>query len=619
LERVFEDRLVKGMRLLKFRVWFLFLLQAPWLLTAFSPVWAARIDPTCKALVSRFHTRFTFDSFSEKFLDLKNPVTPQDVLRSWVSSIVPKSLQDARFVEVLNAEGAWASQGWSLKIRIYEDVFEGKARKLFGIVLEHPDREYLEHRLWAVDAVITEVEGRKTSFNVKLRTKESIDQPMREPNFSIPSFVPQLIEIGDAKTGFLPLRSSYLSVDSKRVDRFLSALTDPHRQLPIIFISKTSENEWLIDPDAVAKRFQGRAVVLVEALHDEDRPFVLTHYLRGRMASELLTYGGAIRVYRPGVRLESSSDRIRHPYLAPSNIHNLSTLAILNHLESQITRVGVLRSALEVETVEDIERIQREVILADFDRRDPQQIDELVKSREALLDENQVLRAEIAGLERKLDGSDAVLDELQQEQTATNATILQLEEALAKARRVIEELTQAKIESSKESSKTENLEKPEEFLEFLNRMAVKFSERLIFSINAQTTGSHRFQDLSDCRDLPVLEKILLALNKHLWPILSRSTEKKFSGVPAQFFRDQSGFDLTFRESQLTRDLSDFESTRGIRHEGKDYLGEAHVKARLASGFIRVHFAYDEKKQKIVITHIVDHLPVYSSSKSGKRR
>ncbi len=84
-------------------------------------------------------------------------------------------------------------------------------------------------------------------------------------------------------------------------------------ELSIIFVSKTRQNEWLVSPAELAKRFLGRAIVTAEVLNNETGSFVLVAHCKAKMPKELLAFGGAIRIYRPRVKTQSIADRSRHP------------------------------------------------------------------------------------------------------------------------------------------------------------------------------------------------------------------------------------------------------------------------------------------------------------------
>ncbi|MGA0164651.1 MAG: hypothetical protein ACO3LE_10490 [Bdellovibrionota bacterium] len=66
-------------------------------------------------------------------------------------------------------------------------------------------------------------------------------------------------------------------------------------------------------------------------------------------------------------------------------------------------------------------------------------------------------------------------------------------------------------------------------------------------------------------------------------------------------------------------MSNFSATRNVTHNAKVYVGEAHLKWNKGRDFIRIHFQHDQELKKIILTHIVDHLPVSTSKKSGGRR
>lgn len=574
---------------------------------------AALIDSSCKSAFVRFQTRFSFENFKEKFKNLSSAVSERDLLRNWLTVKVPSSLQDAKFFEVLNSEGLWERDGWSLQILLYEDQVDGKTRELYGFQLEHPDRDYLEHRRWVVDAVLTELEGRDTNFSIKLRSIETIDEVMKRPQFTVPSFVAQLIKLGNASSGFLPLHTDYLSLSPKKIDRFIEALEDPDRELPIIYVSKTTHNEWLISPTELSKRFLGRAIVMVESLNDETQRFNLVDHLKEKMPKELLAFGGAIRIYRPRVKVEKADDRVRHPFIAPDVISSLPSREVMNLLEAQLSRAGSSFNPDRIESVGDIENLKRESLLADFDENNPQQVAELLAKNESLQQQNQAILAENSGLRKELEGADNVLDELQEEHLAV---VSDLRRELDELKALISQQWRGERLSDSSSSVSE-IAPAISLGESLESLEAKLSDRVIFSSNAHTTALRNFENREDL--IPVIKKIIQALSDHLWPILFPDLREPLRGTPSEIFKRESGFEIAFKESQQTRNMSNFESSRLVTHNSTSYLGEAHVKWRKGSDFIRIHFDHDPDLRKIIITHIVDHLPISSSSKNGKRR
>lgn len=583
---------------------------------------AARLDLTCKSAFIRFQTRFEFEGFAGKFKNISKPISEKDILRDWLTAKIPSSLQDAKFFEVLNSEGTWEAEGWLLQILQYEYLVDGKSRKLFGVKLQHPDRDYAEHRHWVVDAVLSEIEEGKPSFSIKLRTIESIDQIMKKPQFSVPAFVSQLIQLGEASSGFLPLHYDYLEVSRAKIDRFIEALEDPQRELPIIFVSKTLQNEWLVSPSELSKRFVGRAIVMAEALNNETGSFVLVDQLKEKMPKELLAFGGAIRIYRPRVKTQSIEDRSRHPYVTPETIAARSSWELLNILEAQLERSGVTFVPNAIEKIEDIENLRRNLLLSTLDQTDPKKIEELSANYKSLQDENQGLLAEIAGQKKQMEGVDAVLEELQEEHSAETAKLK--EEHSAETARLKSEIEALRIkirqaQAGKADEFRFEVDSPQSLRAMLEKLEASLSDRIEFSRNAHTSALRHFEKREDL--IPEIAKLIRAMNDHLWPILfSDPNGPVVRGTPTEIFRRASGgLEISFRESQLTRNMQNFSATRNVTHNSNLYVGEAHVKWRKGKDFIRVHFDHDPKLKKIILTHIVDHLPVSTSKKSGGRR
>ncbi|MGA0164650.1 MAG: hypothetical protein ACO3LE_10485, partial [Bdellovibrionota bacterium] len=111
-----------------------------------------------------------------------------------------------------------------------------------------------------------------------------------------------------------------------------------------------------------------------------------------------------------------------------------------------------------------------------------------------------------------------------------DARILKQEAELEKLRAVIR-LVQA--------GKTENLgieaDSPQSLGEMLEQLEASLSDRIEFSSNAHTSALRYFERREDL--IPVIAKLIRAMNDHLWPILFPDPNGPvLRGTPAEIFR-----------------------------------------------------------------------------------
>lgn len=103
-------------------------------------------------------------------------------------------------------------------------------------------------------------------------------------------------------------------VAGSAVDGWLAhVLLDRDRKFPVVIVS-TGPDGVLVDPHAVAQKLVGTAAII--HLPDQAASWALRNALEVRgLSAELGCYGGAVRLYRPGLRQDA--DLLQHPLVLP--------------------------------------------------------------------------------------------------------------------------------------------------------------------------------------------------------------------------------------------------------------------------------------------------------------
>lgn len=139
------------------------------------------------------------------------------------------------------------------------------------------------------------------------------------------------------------------------------------------------------------------------------------------------------------------------------------------------------------------------------------------------------------------------------------------------------------------------------------REAIRFFPRLDIAPQALETAD----EYGDCKCHPEAWEILVHLNDVLHVLKFERGEKDLEGA----FRAKTGFSLAMSEGKMTKDDAKLMRLRKLIHNGKEFDISPHVKhGNQEPKLVRVHFAFDEERKKIVIGHIGRHIPNYTSKK-----
>ena len=146
--------------------------------------------------------------------------------------------------------------------------------------------------------------------------------------------------------------------------KFKNIVTDAKRSSPIIYVSRQpATGEPMVDAASMARSLLGAATVFQSESPDVDREIV---YVLG---DGFACFGGAVRVYYPPVKPESSRDQYRHRYYAPHEITDVGASAFQDGVVAMIvTRPGSYDFGA-IESVQDVNRLIREESVRRFSER----------------------------------------------------------------------------------------------------------------------------------------------------------------------------------------------------------------------------------------------------------
>jgi hypothetical protein len=88
-----------------------------------------------------------------------------------------------------------------------------------------------------------------------------------------------------------------------------------------------------------------------------------------------------------------------------------------------------------------------------------------------------------------------------------------------------------------------------------------------------------------------------------------------ASVDVDEFESQSGFGIAFHESKQTNKDARLVRMRQRTYRGKTYDITPHIKGGgKRHGHLRIHFAFDDERQLIVVGHCGGHLETYGTQR-----
>ena len=289
--------------------------------------------------------------------------------------------------------------------------------------------------IWDTDYVMN---FRSMRMAIRLERSYSDDVPVMDAAFSSPYFITHLIDKGYLKKdNKLEFQRDPTYVNSSNIELLANIVNNTSKyKFPVIYVSKTFNNEDPVDVKILAKRLRGMAHVLVQ----ED--VALNKVIQGACSSKN-EYKGGIGIYLPGssvghktlmyrrevgpdpmlldkviqIILRYCNSHASEPLLTWQGINNAQLLESLGRqqkareeFEAKYRESEEKRKIIEADLSEEEERLYEEAqrkarneadeLLAVFDEEQEKlrkQIDDLTSANNALLMENERLRNKISG------------------------------------------------------------------------------------------------------------------------------------------------------------------------------------------------------------------------------
>lgn len=272
-----------------------------------------------------------------------------DALKVALSSI--ESWTRDRFGTPISTSGSGESNHDDVHLRW--DSHFGADHGLFGLSVEHDDRQ---DPLWRwrtlVDVGVEPGGGAWTRVRVALSSPA--EGLVARPRVEVgrPRLVRRLADSLPIRVDDWALGESR-GVDRSSVEAYTAFLLDPGRQLPVVALSHSDEDETFVDRLALADRLLGLAhVVEIE----RSATFAIGDVIGNR----LNCYRGAVRIYYP--RFTTADDPYHHQLFVGGSLGFLGSRGLERELFATLGRLA----ALTVDEPKLRQRVRRERRAAEF-------------------------------------------------------------------------------------------------------------------------------------------------------------------------------------------------------------------------------------------------------------
>jgi len=133
------------------------------------------------------------------------------------------------------------------------------------------------------------------------------------------------------------------------------------------------------------------------------------------------------------------------------------------------------------------------------------------------------------------------------------------------------------------------------------KAAAKFFPRLVITEAALEAA----RDYDECKSLCEAWEMLRHLNEAMY----RTKFEEGSKEIEKTFQDRTGYEVAMKEGPSTKNDKKLMDLRKLVHDGHEYDISPHLKhGNKEPKLVRIYFAFDEKRKKIVVGHIGKHIP-----------
>lgn len=533
------------------------------------------------------HTNYQ-TSFRVDDTDDSNLYRIQLILLDWLVKKKRESFLQGIVKDFLY-RGEWASPR-DKHSKIETATYLDGDNKAWAVRYSHADSQLGPRRFWYVDVGLNKI-GKEVVVFIRISYAwhaEDLGVQQEVPSTSVPSFIPRILDgVSSVYSGRREFRLIQKPAVFRNVGQGLALeqfITSMERRYPLIVING-DEEEFMIEATQLAKELTGKCQVAVIGNNPE-----LAEEIRHCLSRDYRIDYGKLRVFFPFALRHNSVARHRwYDLRDPEYVAQRS--GILN---------GLLRNnaLLEKECVESVDTIRQLVARSKF---------------MALRDKSEAQSTDMKSFFELFDQVEKERDDYKQQSDHFAREVDHLEEQV---RQLTWKATELESRFETESAKNDDctisnlLPKLPTNLKEVVEAASRFYPNLEFTESAFDSACRA----NECDCIDEAWEIFGQLNNGLFRIKFETESVK--DLEAEF-GNVSRYALAMSEGKNTKKDSRLMNIRQIGHNGTIYDITPHIKhGNKPPKMLRIHFAFDDARKKIVVGFVGSHLENATSRKVG---
>lgn len=463
----------------------------------------------------------------------------------------------------------------------------------WAMELIHRDSDKSARR-WSVDIGLVRNEDETVRFTTVVShwmIPNYIGQYPDPPLFNTPRYIRSLLKYYTCCRGNTVLSNQFEAVTHENVQSVYDRLRDPQRKVPFVFVTKRPfADDLVINPVQLYRYMLGNANVF--AFFDDSVLEGMNYFL----GNAYRTDPGAVRCYQSDFDKSRPDNARIHRFFTPDEVTDNQDYVVTS-IANGFARNSSCFYPRDLTQFSDIfvlrrtETIQR--LLARASDPDTEASEEL----KMFMEENQRLEKERTEYETL---AEQCMREKEQAETALGNAQYQIREAesLKKQYAGAEQAQQAIAAFAK---------LPSTLPEVLTKIGQLFPQKVAVSPNAFKTAGEHSQVQAHWRKA---ESVMKAWEM-CFDLVTKGHDLFFqtaSGDKERLYKERTGIDLAMTEGKQTKKDTHLMNLRQFEFDGQQFDMTPHLKYDTKpEKLLRIHFAIDNKKKRLIIGHVGPHL------------
>jgi hypothetical protein len=566
--------------------------------------------PEPLTMMENVHFRTTFDveaqSESLHFGDLVWEIT------GWIRSKEgPAAHLTAPW---LLQEGTWRKPDGRASVEVDSVGGASGAPTAWALRYSHHDAEFAARR-WTIDITLIPVDVRRWRLAMTVGNSLHSSFMGKEPG-RLPVTPPRIVKnlVGSDRwkcwSGNVRLTTVPTTIDVGKANVLRDLMEFHGRGCALTYVSRDrTTGETLIDPARLATSVLGSGLVFVAGSPDLDEEL---EYL---IPFEFRAPNGMVRVYAPGTNLDDVRQSFRHRFFTKQQIEAAGAQEIEQQIARSLTaRSGWLRVQSTFTSIDDVRAAHREVRRAELIGRNTAESQrELIELYEQT---NRELTDRLETRTKERDEAQERADdaELQTEEFRDRLRATEYERDTFRADAVDAKRRSASLETAVATARGIS-ELPATLTDVVELIQKLHGDRIVFAERAIEAA--RSAAINDAPDGVHIAWRHLHAAATVLPKLAFDEGVSAGALPARFREASGGLELSMTEGKTTKADAKLVDARAITVDGRTWDGVAHIKfGAKVPRLLRIHFALDRDRQRVIVGHCGDHLDTAGTRRRG---